>query len=195
MSSDFKEEGIDFSYFLWLATVATAILASVSMLMAGGLFLLNYVCELIFSAPLVGGANYIGIMRVTGVFAGMSVLAHALRLRMAAVANSTQAIPFPDEIVAMPNTGDPAVDKFECVGRVLIFVRDTAVADIILANRPQITEALSGALSLAISDPVVRYSKERIEHTLRMGLGNLLPLKSVSAVGLSELRHRPRSNR
>ncbi|MEQ8334633.1 hypothetical protein [Nisaea sp.] len=190
-----KTEGIDFSYFLWLATVATAILASVSMLMAGGLLLLNYVFELVFSAPLVGGANYTGIMRVTGVFACMSVLAHALRLRMAAVANSTQAIPFPDEIVATPNTGDPAVDKFECVGRVLIFVRDTEIADIILANRSQIAEALSGALSLAISDPVVRYSKERIEHTLRMGLGNLLPLKSVSAIGLTELRHRPRSSR
>ena len=114
---------------------------------------------------------------------------------MLAVANSTQAIPFPDEIVASPNTGDPTVDKFECLGRVQIYVYDTEVADLILANRPRIKEALSSALSLAVSDPVVRYSKEKIEHTLRMGLGELLPLKSISGVSLSELRHRVRSHR
>lgn len=190
-----KVEGFDFTYFLWLATVATAILASVSMLMALGLFLLNYLSELIFGTFLVGGANYMGLMRVTGVFAGMSMLAHLLRLRMMAVANSTQAIPFPDQIVASPNTGDIAIDKFECLGKVIINVYDTEVADLILANRPRIKEELSSALSLAVSDPVVRYSKEKIEHTLRMGLGNLLPLKSISSVTLIELRHRVRSHR
>lgn len=188
-------EGLDFTYFLWLATVATAILASVSMLMALGLFMLNYLSDLVFGTLLVGGANYLGIMRVTGVFAGMSMLTHLLRLRMLAVANSTQAIPFPDEIVASPNTGDPRVDKFECLGRVQIYVYDTEVADLILANRPRIKEALSSALSIAVSDPVVRYSKEKIEHTLRMGLGELLPLKSISGVSLSELRHRVSSHR
>lgn len=187
--------GLDFKYFLWLATVATAILAAVSMMMALGLFILNVVCDLIFGGPLVGGANYLGMMRVTGVFTGMSLLTHLLRLRLVAVANSIHVVPFPDEIVASPNTGDPRIDKFECLGRVLINVYDTEVADLILTNRQRINEALSGALSLAVSDPVARYSKEKIEHTLRMGLGGLLPLKSVSTVNLSALRHRVRSSR
>lgn len=187
--------GLDFKYFLWLATVATAILASVSMLMAFGLFILNFIFDLAFGIPLVGNPNYLGMMRVTGVFTGMSLLTHLLRLRLVAVENSTHAVPFPDEIVASPNTGDPKIDKFECLGRVLIYVYDTEVADIILANRQRIKEALSGALSLAVSDPVTRYSKEKIEHTLRMGLGDLLPLKSVSTVSLSELRHRMRSSK
>ncbi len=187
--------GLDFKYFLWLATIAAAILASVSMLMALGLLILNFVFDLFFGVPLVGDPNYLGMMRVTGVFTGMSLVSHLLRLRMVAVENSIYAVPFPDEIVASPNTGDPKIDKFECLGRVLINVYDTEVADLILANRPRIKEALSGALSLAVSDPVTRYSKEKIEHTLRMGLGNLLPLKSISTVSLSELRHRVRSNR
>ncbi|WP_028465462.1 hypothetical protein [Nisaea denitrificans] len=187
--------GLDFKYFLWLATIAAAILASVSMLMALGLFILNFICDLVFGFPLVGSANYMGMMRVTGVFTGMSVLTHLFRLRMVAVENSIHAVPFPDEIVASPNTGDPRVDKFECLGRVLINVYDTEVADLILANRERIKEALSAALTLAVSDPVSRYSKEKIEHTLRMGLGGLLPLKSVSTVNLSELRHRVRSSR
>ncbi|WP_193171198.1 hypothetical protein [Nisaea nitritireducens] len=189
-----KVEGLDFKYFLWLATVATAILASVSMLMALGLFILNFAFDMVFGFPLVGGANYLGMLRVTGVFTGMSLVTHLLRLRLVAVENSTHAVPFPDEIVASPNTGDPKIDKFECLGRVLIYVHDTGVADLILANRQRINEALSDALSLAVSDPVARYSKEKIEHTLRMGLGNLLPLKSVSTVSLSELRHRVRSS-
>jgi len=186
--------GLDFKYFLWLATAATAILASVSMLMALGLFILNFVCDLVFGVPLVGAPNYMGMMRVTGVFTGMSLLTHLFRLRLMAVENSIHPVPFPDEIVASPNTGDPKIDKFECLGRVIIYVYDTEVADIILANRQRINEALSAALSLAVSDPVARYSKEKIEHTLRMGLGGLLPLKSVSTVSLSELRHRVRSN-
>jgi hypothetical protein len=125
----------------------------------------------------------------------MSVLAHVLRLRMVAIANAAQALPFPDEIVAAPNTGDPSVDKFECVGRVYIHVYENEIADLILANRPRVKQALSSALVIAISDPVVRYSKDKIEHTLRMGLGGLLPLKSVANVTLSELRHRVRSAR
>lgn len=187
-----RVEGLDFKYFLWLATAATAVLASVSMLMALGLFILNFVWELIFGVSLVGGPNYLGMMRVTGVFTGMSLLTHLLRLRLVAVENSTHAVPFPDEIVASPNTGDPKIDKFECLGRVLIFVYDTEVADLVLANRQRIKEALSASLSLAVSDPVARYSKEKIEHMLRMGLGDVLPLKNVSNVSLSELRHRVR---
>ena len=187
--------GLDFKYFLWLATVATAILASVSMLMTLGFFMLNFANDLIFGFPLVGDANYLGMMRVTGVFTGMSLLTYLFRLRLVAVDNSIHAVPFPDEIAASPNTGDPRIDKFECLGRVRINVYDTEVADIILANRQRINEALSGALSLAVSDPVTRYSRDKIEHTLRMGLGGLLPLKSVSTVNLSELRHRVRTSR
>ncbi|WP_193181907.1 hypothetical protein [Nisaea sediminum] len=188
-------EGVDFTYFLWLATVATAILSSVSMLLALGIYVLNFASELAFDTPVFASANYMGIMRVTGVFAGMSVIAHVLRLRMVAIANAAQALPFPDEIVASPNTGDPSIDKFECVGRVYIHVYENEIADLILANRPRIKQALSAALVIAISDPVVRYSKDKIEHTLRMGLGGLLPLKSVANVTLSELRHRVRSAR
>lgn len=188
-------EGVDFTYFLWLATIATAILSSVSMLMALGIYVLNFAAELAFDTPIFAAPNYMGIMRVTGVFAGMSVLAHVLRLRMVAIANAAQALPFPDEIVASPNTGDPSVDKFECVGRVYIHVYENEIADLILANRPRVKQALSSALVIAISDPVVRYSKDKIEHTLRMGLGGLLPLKSVANVTLSELRHRVRSAR
>ncbi|UUX49561.1 hypothetical protein NUH88_19445 [Nisaea acidiphila] len=188
-------EGIDFTYFLWLATVATAILASVSLLLALAIYVINFIFGLIWDSPLFAGANYIGIMRVTGFFAVMSVVAHALRLRMIALAKATQAIPFPDEIVAAPNTGDPSIDKFECVGRVHIHVYENEVADLILANRSRIQQALAAALVIAISDPVVRYSKDKIEHTLRMGLGSLLPLKSISQVTLSELRHRARSMR
>ncbi|MEP3112496.1 hypothetical protein [Nisaea sp.] len=189
------DSGLDLKYFLWLATIAAAILASVSMLMALGLLILNFVFDLFFGVFLVGDPNYLGMMRVTGVFTGMSLVAHLLRLRLVAVENSIHAVPFPDEIIASPNTGDPKIDKFECLGRVLINVYDTEVADLILANRSRISEALSGALSLAVSDPVTRYSKEKIEHTLRMGLGDLLPLKSVATVSLTELRHRVRSSR
>ncbi|WP_420405541.1 hypothetical protein [Nisaea sp.] len=186
-------EGVDFTYFLWLATVATAILSSVSMLLALGIYLLNFASELAWDTPIFAAANYMGIMRVTGVFAGMSVIAHVLRLRMVAIANATQALPFPDEIIATPSTGDPTIDKFECVGRVHIHVYEDEVVDLILANRPKIQQALSSALVIAISDPVVRYSKDKIEHTLRMGLGSLLPLKCVSHVTVTELRHRVRS--
>lgn len=186
-------EGLDFTYFLWLGTVATAILSSVSLLLALVLYLVNFAGELAFNAPIFAGTNYTGIMRVTGVFAVMSVIMHLLRLRMIALANATQVIPFPDEIVAAPNTGDPNVDKFECCGRVAIHVYETEVADLILANRSKIQKSLEAALVLAISDPVVRYSKDKIEHTLRMGLGQLLPLQAISSVTLSELRHRVRS--
>lgn len=188
-------EGIDFTYFLWLATIASAILASVSLLLALAIYVINFLFDLLWDSPIFAGANYMGIMRVTGFFAVMSGVAHALRLRMIALANSTQAIPFPDEIVAAPNTGDPNVDKFECVGRVYIHVYEGEVADLILANRSKVRQALEAAMVLAVSDPVVRYSKEKIEHTLRMGLGSLLPLKSISQVTLTELRHRVRSKR
>lgn len=186
-------EGIDFTYFLWLATVATAILSSVSLLLALAIYIVNFASELAWDSPIFAAANYMGIMRVTGVFAGMSVIAHLLRLRMVYLANATRPIPFPDEITASPNTGDPKIDKFECVGKVTIYVYDTGIADLILANRSRIQQALCEALVIAISDPVVRYSKDKIEHTLRMGLGKLLPLKSVASVSLSELRHRVRS--
>lgn len=188
-------EGVDFTYFLWLATVATAVLSSVSMILALVIYVVNFASDLAFGAPIFAAPNYMGIMRVTAVFAGMAVVAHVLRLRMVAIANATQALPFPDEIVAAPNTGDPTIDKFECVGRVYIHVYENEMVDLILANRPRIKQALASALAIAISDPVVRYSKEKIEHTLRMGLGELLPLKSVSNVTLSELRHRPRPAR
>lgn len=182
--------GLDMGYVLWLGAMAAGILASVSILLTIVLFLANQLGEMIWNSPLFPSVNYWGIGKVILLFTGMSGVAQLLRLRLIHLANSIVQVPFPEEIAAHPQTGDPALDKFECVGRMTINVYDPSLADVILAGREKLKEVLQDALSLAVSDPVTRYSKEKIEHTLRMALAQVLPLDRIAGVTLLNLRHR-----
>ena len=120
----------------------------------------------------------------------MAVVIHFLRLRFKALSQAIHVVMLAEPIVAQPNTGDQMLDQFECYAKVGIGVYDPQLQGVIASRQTEISTILTKALGLALTDPVARYSKQKMERTLRLALGTIIDVRHIADVSLVDMRQR-----
>lgn len=180
---------IDMDYMLWLATMAMVMLALICLLANGTLYMMDVIFSMSgrgASAP--GSDLHTRLFELTALFSVGAGIAHFLRLRMVSMRSAAYHVPLPFRIVANPPGGD-AMSKFECSCKVTLAL-DTqdAVAGIKLKT-DMLSKTLDNAFVVEVTDPVIRFSKAKMEQTLKVGAHHVLG-DGVSGVIISDIKQR-----
>ncbi len=179
---------IDLAYTLWLATVACALMSTISLSIVIALYLVDTTLGLGGDAPLFGPDTYLRVFELAALFGAGAVVAHFLRLRLEAIRRASIMVALPYRIVVNPPNGD-TVSKFECSCQVTLALdHERPLAELKLKS-DVLKTFLENAFVVAVSDPVIRFSKQKMEQMLRMAALHVLG-EGVSAVIISEVRQR-----
>lgn len=179
---------IDVPYSLWLATVACALMATITMTVAGAIYLLDVVLSINAQAPLFGSGTYVKVLELGVLFGAGAVVTHLVRLRLEAIRRASILVPLPYRIVTSPPGGD-AISRFECSCQVTLALDHERPLLQLKRNPDMLQSYLENAFAVAVTDPVIRYSKAKMEHTLKIAAHYVLG-DGVSAVIMSEVRQR-----
>jgi hypothetical protein len=182
------DEVVDGAYTLWLATTATALMGGLSLTLALVIYLIDNALMFSGGSPIFTPDNYRGMLELSAIFAAAAVGAHFLRLRLEALKNAVIVIPLPFRIVVEPPLGDTR-SRFECSCKVALgFDDERPIAP--LTQKPDVLKkALENAFIVAVSDPVIRYSKQKMEKTLKVAAMSVLG-EGVSHVEMTDVRQR-----
>lgn len=182
------EQVIDVPYALWLATLACALMATIALTVVVGIYLLDTAMVLSEQIPIFGSPTYVRVLELGALFTVGAVVAHLLRLRLEALRRASILVPLPYSIVTTPPGGD-TFSTFECSCKVTLAL-DHERPLIQLKQRPDALRSyLENAFAVAVTDPVIRYSKAKMEQTLKIAALHVLG-EGVSGVILSEIRQR-----
>lgn len=180
--------GVDMAYILWLASVIGATLAGLCLMVNLCVYTFNGIAEFSEWPSIFPGTDHARLLMVTGLFAMLSGMAHFARLRTESLARAIIPVHFPGDVVAQTIGGDSVTNKFRCRARIRIDVYEPGMAEKIELNRATLRDALEKGLAIAITDPITRFSKAKIEETLKLSLGERLNLLDVAGVTLTKLR-------
>lgn len=178
--------GLNTRYILWAATLLGLCLASLTLIINLSLFTINGLSEFLGLGAIAPKLNHGRWLLTTGVIAALAGLAQLLRMRSDALARKVITIRFPDELLAQTG-GDTILDKFQCRARIEIDVFCRELEADIKKEPANFRDLLQTGLAVAINDPVVRYSKSKIEETLKMSLGSQVDLRDVAQIHLLKL--------
>ncbi|GHD50564.1 hypothetical protein GCM10017083_23930 [Thalassobaculum fulvum] len=182
------EQVIDVPYSLWLATLACALMATIALAVVVGIYLLDAALVLTEQVPVFGPTTYFRVFELGALFAVGAIVAHLLRLRLEALRRASILVPLPYSIVTTPPGGD-TFSTFECSCKVTLAL-DHERPLVHLKERPEALRSfLENAFAVAVTDPVIRYSKAKMEQTLKIAAHHVLG-EGVSGVILSEVRQR-----
>lgn len=179
---------MDANYTLWLATVATTLMAAAGFSAALGLYIVDAAMALSGKAPLFRTDMYIQTLEVSALFGGAALVAHLLRRRLEAMRSAAIVVPLPFRVTALPPSGDP-IAKFECSCKVTLALDHGGPIAAMEAKRDSLKQALENAFVVAVTDPVIRFSKAKIEQTLKVAAHHVLG-DGLSEVLISEVRQR-----
>jgi len=184
---------IDVPYALWLATLAGALMATIALTVVVGIYLLDTAMSLSGSVPAFGPETYFRVFELVALFGAVAVVTHFLRLRLEAIRRASIMVPLPSRVVASPPGGD-TFSKFECSCQVTLALdHERPLAELKLKS-DMLQTYLENAFAVAITDPVIRYSKLKMEQTLKIAALHVLG-EGVSGVIISEVRQRRVPNR
>lgn len=179
---------IDVPYALWLATLAGALMATVALTAVVAIYLLDTTFTLTGGAPIFGPDTYFRVFELIALFGAVAVVTHFLRLRLEAIRRASILVPLPRRVIACPPGGD-TFSKFECSCQVTLAL-DHERPLVELKQKGDILQSfLENAFTVAVTDPVIRFSKLKIEQTLRIAALHVLG-DGVSGVIISEVRQR-----
>lgn len=179
---------IDVPYALWLATVACALMASIALTVVVALYLLDAALSLSGQNPIFGSDTYFRVLELTALFGAVAVAAHLMRLRLEAIRRASILVPLPYRVVTCPPNGD-TVSRFECSCNVTLALDHERPLVRLKQNPDLLKHYLENAFAVAVTDPVVRYSKAKMEQTLQIAAHHVLG-DGVSGVIMSEVRQR-----
>lgn len=179
---------VDVPYTLWLATVASALMAALSLILTLTIYMLDNVLALSGGAPIFVPGDYRNVLELSVIFALLSIAAHFVRLRLEASRTAAVVIPLPFRIAIEPPMGD-LTSRFEASCNVAIaFDREEPIR--ILTSQPDVLKrALENAFVIAVTDPVIRFSKQKMEQTLKLAAVGVLG-QGVAFLDMSEVRQR-----
>lgn len=184
---------IDVPYALWLATLAGALMATIALAVVVAIYLLDTAMSLSGSAPAFGPDTYFRVFELVALFGAVAVVTHFLRLRLEAIRRASIMVPLPNRVVASPPGGD-TFSKFECSCQVTLALdHERPLAELKLKS-DMLQTYLENAFAVAVTDPVIRYSKLKMEQTLKIAALHVLG-EGVSGVIISEIRQRRVPNR
>ncbi|EDP61427.1 hypothetical protein BAL199_20235 [alpha proteobacterium BAL199] len=179
---------IDVPYTLWLATLACALMAILSLTAVTVIYGLDAAFSLSGRPTLFGPDSYLRVLELAALFGAGATVAHFLRLRLEAIRRASILVPLPYRITVSPPGGD-TFSKFECSCKVTLALdHDRPLAELKLKG-DILRTYLENAFVVAVTDPVIRFSRLKIEQTLKSSAYHVLG-DGVSGVIISELRQR-----
>lgn len=179
---------IDVPYALWLATVACALMASIALTVVVAIYLLDAALSLTGQPQIFGSGTYFRVLELAVLFGAVALVAHLMRLRLEAIRRASIMVPLPYRVVTCPPGGD-TVSRFECSCKVTLALDHERPLVRLKQNPDLLQNYLENAFAVAVTDPVVRYSKAKMEQTLRIAAHHVLG-DGVSGVIMSEVRQR-----
>ncbi len=179
---------VDVPYALWLATVATALMGAISVVMALILYLIDNALSFSGEGTLFGSESYIRMLELSAIFAALAILAHLLRLRLEAMRTATVVVPLPNRIAVQPPSGD-LVSQFEISCKISIALDHDGPANALISKQDVLKEVLENAFLVAVTDPDIRFSKDKMAQTLKVAAVHVLG-KGIAYIEISEIRQR-----
>ena len=179
---------VDVPYTLWLLTVATALMAALALILTLTIYMLDNALSLSGGSPIFVPNDYRNVLELSVIFALLSIAAHFVRLRLQAARQAAIVIPLPFRIAIEPPMGD-LTSRFEASCNVAIaFDREEPIR--VLTSQPDVLKrALENAFIIAVTDPVIRFSKQKMEQTLKTAAVGVLG-QGVAFIDMSEVRQR-----
>lgn len=179
---------VDLDYTLWLATTATSLMGALCLTLALVLYLIDSAISLSGGASIFTFDNYRSMLELSAIFALLAVGAHMLRLRLEAMRRATIVIPLPFRIVIEPPIADTK-SRFECSCKVSLALDHDGPVGALTSKPDVLKRALETAFIVAVTDPVIRFSKQKMEQTLKTAASSVLG-PGVSYIEMSEVRQR-----
>lgn len=169
-------------YVLWLVSAWMAGVAACIVIAGVSALTLDITARALGRSEPIFGIDIIRVVEISLFFAAAAAAAHFLRQQVEQRAGSVQTVDLPDFIVA--RTGDPSDSRLDLVAtaRIELRVAESILAKKIAANPGAVMTALEKGLTVALNDPVTRFSKSKVEHVLRMAAGEAVPLEHLEAV-------------
>lgn len=179
---------VDVPYTLWLATVATALMSVICLGLNLGGYLLDAVFSFQGAAPLMTHDTHIKMFELTAIFAVIAIVAHLLRLRLEAMRTAAILVPLPFRTIALPPASD-LKSRFECSCRITLALDNEQPLVALQSRRETLKLALNNAFVVAITDPDIRFSRAKMEQTLKVAVHHVLG-DGVAGVQIAEIRQR-----
>lgn len=179
---------IDVPYTLWLATLACSLMAVMALTADASIYLLDIAVSLNGKPMLFGTDSYVRVGELAFFFGIGAVVAHLLRLRLEAIRRASILVPLPYRITVSPTGGD-TFSKFECSCNLTLALDHEKPLGELKLKGDILKTYLENAFMVAVSDPVIRFSKAKIEQTLKSSAYHVLG-EGLSGVIVSELRQR-----
>jgi len=179
---------VDVPYALWLATAATAVMASICLMTAGVLYLIDVLSYFQGRGHIFGNSLYFRMFELTALFGFVAIAAHFMRRRLEAMRSAAFMLELPFRVVANPPSSD-TISKFECTCAVTLAIDKEGPLENYRHRQDLLRSALDNAFVVAVTDPVIRYSKARMEQTLKVAAHHVLG-EGVSAVVISDVKQR-----
>lgn len=176
------------SYMLWAITTIAALLAGLSLIANLWIYIYNGIGAVYGWPVLYPGMNPARWLLASGLLSGFGCAAYFLKSRLDAQSRSITTVRLPERLIARTTGTDAVLDKFQCRARVEIDVYSDALARTIQEDPDRVAKVLQNGLQLAISDQITRYSKGKIEETLKLSLGECFDLLDIAGVTLLDLR-------
>lgn len=181
-------EIVDVPYTLWLVTMATALMAALSLTLTLTIYLIDNALSLSGGAPIFTPGNYRSVLELAVIFALLAIFAHFLRLRLESARRASIIIPLPFRITVEPPIGD-LTSRFEASCSVAIALDNEAPIRVLTSQPDVLKRALENAFIVAVTDPVIRFSKQKMEQTLKVAALSVLGA-GVSFIDMSDVRQR-----
>jgi hypothetical protein len=176
------------SYVLWAITTAAILLAGLSLIANLWIYAFNGI-GVVYGWPVMyPDMNHDRWLFASGLFGALGGAGFLLKSRVDARCRSITTVRLAERLIARAVGADPVLDKFQCRARVEIDVYSDDVARAIKSDPSSVIESLESGLEIAISDQITRYSKAKIEETLKLSLGERFDLLDIAGITLLDLR-------
>lgn len=183
-----RGELVDVPYMLWLVTTATALMGALSLTLALVIYLIDNALAFSGGAPMFKPGDYRSVLELSVIFALLAIAAHFLRVRLEAARQVAIVIPLPFRIAVEPPIGDLR-SRFEASCNISIALDNEGPIPILTSQPVVLKRALENAFIVAVTDPVIRFSKQKMEQTLKVAAVSVLGA-GVSYIEMSEVRQR-----
>lgn len=183
-----RGEIVDVPYTLWLVTMATALMGALSLVLALVIYLIDNALALSGGAPIFIPGDYRSVLELSVIFALLAVAAHFMRIRLEAARRAAIVIPLPFRIAVEPPIGDLR-SRFEASCNVSIALDSDGPIKALTSKPDVLKRALENAFIVAVTDPVIRFSKQKMEQTLKVAAVSVLG-EGVAYIDMSDVRQR-----
>lgn len=179
---------LNISYCLWAIMTAAVLLAGFSLIANLWVYVFNAIGSVYGWPVMYPDMNHARWLFASGLLSVIGGAAFALKLRVESRCRAIITVRLAQRLTARTTGADPVLDKFQCRAQVEIDVYTQEMADAIKQHPEGVANVLEKGLGIAIADQMTRYSKARIEETLKLSLGECFDLLDIAGVTLMNVR-------